>query len=87
MSGNSRQLSLGAIVTSLPTVRAARKINTGSRVQRRLIEPVDGEQDIAFQHSILCQISLPYQDHLRGCAAMATIAGKHISRGASRPLT
>ena len=43
-----RQLSLGKVVTSLPAVRAARRVNTESRVHRRLIEPAEADQDIAF---------------------------------------
>jgi Plasmid encoded RepA protein len=58
------QLSLGEIVTSLPAVRAAKKANTMSRVHRRLIEPIETEQDneLAFQHSVFCQTSLPYRN-------------------------
>jgi hypothetical protein len=39
------QLSLGGIIANLPAIRAARKANTMSRVHRRLIEPVETEQD------------------------------------------
>ena len=50
------QMSLGGIVTSLPAVRAAKKANTLSRVHRRLIEPLDTDQDnearLAFQHTV-----------------------------------
>ena len=58
------QLSLGGIVANLPAVRAARKANTMSRVHRRLIEPIETEQDneLAFQHSVFCQTSLPYRN-------------------------
>jgi len=58
------QLSLGGIVADLPAVRAARKANTLSRVHRRLIEPIETEQDnqLAFQHSVFCQTSLPYRN-------------------------
>ncbi|MBV8457170.1 MAG: hypothetical protein JO122_11215 [Acetobacteraceae bacterium] len=31
-------------------------------VQRRLLEPLDDEQSLAFQHTILCQTCLPYRD-------------------------
>jgi hypothetical protein len=35
-----------------------------SRVHRRLIEPIETEQDneLAFQHSVFCQTSLPYRN-------------------------
>jgi hypothetical protein len=59
------QLSLGGIVANLPAVRAAKKANLMSRVHRRLIEPVElTEQDneLAFQHSVFCQTSLPYRN-------------------------
>jgi hypothetical protein len=58
------QLSLGGIIANLPAVRAAKKANTMSRVHRRLIEPVETDQDneLAFQHSVFCQTSLPYRN-------------------------
>jgi hypothetical protein len=56
------QLSLGGIVTNLPAVRAAKKINPLSRVHRRLIEPLEGDLELAFQHSVFCQTSLPYRN-------------------------
>jgi Plasmid encoded RepA protein len=60
------QLSLGNIIASLPAVRAAKKINTLSRVYRRLIEPLAlAEQDnneLAYQHTVFCQTSLPYRN-------------------------
>lgn len=60
------QLSLGNIIASLPAVRAAKKINTNSRVHRRLIEPLelteDGEQRLSFQHTVFCQTSFPYRN-------------------------
>jgi hypothetical protein len=61
------QLALGDIVTSLPAVRAAKKANTLSRVHRRLFEQPDelAEQDsdeLAFQHTVFCQTSLPYRN-------------------------
>jgi hypothetical protein len=57
------QLSLGNIVTSLPAVRVVRKANLTSRVHRRLIEPVDADYDeLAYQHSVFCQTSLPYRN-------------------------
>src|SRR5258707_11642244 len=50
------QLSLGGIIANLPAVRAARKANTLSRVHRRLIEPIETEQDneqrLSFQHTV-----------------------------------
>jgi hypothetical protein len=40
------QLSLlGEIITKLPAVRALKKVNTLSRVHRRLIEPIETDQD------------------------------------------
>jgi Plasmid encoded RepA protein len=58
------QLSLSTIIANLPAVRAAKKANTMSRVHRRLIEPIETEQDnqLAFQHSVFCQTSLPYRN-------------------------
>jgi hypothetical protein len=58
------QLSLGGIVANLPAVKAARKANTMSRVHRRLIEPIEADHDneLAFQHSVFCQTSLPYRN-------------------------
>jgi hypothetical protein len=65
--GDNPQLSLGNIIASLPAVRAAKKINTTSRVHRRLIEPVelaedDDEPRLSFQHTVFCQTSLPYRN-------------------------
>jgi hypothetical protein len=60
------QMSLGGIVTNLPAVRAAKKANTMSRVHRRLIEPLESDQDnearLAFQHTVFCQAGLPYRN-------------------------
>lgn len=61
------QLSLGDIVTNLPAVRAAKKINPNSRVYHRLIKPmgddeVNGKQHLAFQHTVFCQTGLPYRN-------------------------
>jgi Plasmid encoded RepA protein len=60
------QMSLGSIVTHLPAVKVAKKANTLSRVHRRLIEPLETDQDnearLAFQHTIFCQTGLPYRD-------------------------
>ena len=60
------QMSLGGIVTNLPAVRAAKKANTLSRVHRRLIEPLETDQDnearLAFQHTVFCQTGLPYRN-------------------------
>ena len=60
------QMSLGGIVANLPAVRAAKKANTLSRVHRRLIEPIESEQDnearLSFQHTVFCQAGLPYRD-------------------------
>jgi hypothetical protein len=59
------QRSLADILTNLPAVRAAKKVNTLSRVHRRLITPLDAEDDeqrLAFQHTVFCQTSLPYRN-------------------------
>lgn len=65
--GDNPQLSLGNIIASLPAVRAAKKVNTMSRVHRRLIEPVDLAEDadeprLSYQHTVFCQTSLPYRN-------------------------
>jgi hypothetical protein len=39
------QLNLGGIIANLPAVRAARKANLNSRIHRRLIEPLESDQD------------------------------------------
>jgi hypothetical protein len=60
------QKSLGDVLLNLPAVRAAKKVNTLSRVHRRLIEPIEPEDGddarLAFQHTVFCQTSLPYRD-------------------------
>lgn len=60
------QQSLADILVNLPAVRAAKKVNTLSRVHRRIIEPIGVEQDdepsLAFQHTVFCQTALPYRD-------------------------
>jgi len=60
------QMSLGGIVADLPAVRRAKKANTLSRVHRRLIEPIETDQDnearLAFQHTVFCQAGLPYRN-------------------------
>jgi Plasmid encoded RepA protein len=59
------QKSLGDVLLNLPAVRAAKKVNTLSRVHRRLIEPLDDSEqghELAFQHTVFCQTSLPYRD-------------------------
>lgn len=60
------QMSLGGIVADLPAVRRAKKANTLSRVHRRLIEPIETEQDneprLSFQHTVFCQAGLPYRN-------------------------
>jgi hypothetical protein len=47
-------------------VRAAKKANTLSRVHRRLVEPIETDQDnearLAFQHTVFCQTGLPYRN-------------------------
>lgn len=66
-NGDNPQLSLGNIIANLPAVRAAKKVNTLSRVHRRLIEPRElaGDEDeprLSFQHTVFCQTSLPYRN-------------------------
>jgi Plasmid encoded RepA protein len=65
-TNDNPQLSLGAIIASLPAVKVAKKTNTMSRVHRRLIEPIETEQDnearLSFQHTVFCQAGLPYRD-------------------------
>jgi hypothetical protein len=65
-SNDNPQLSLGNIITNLPAVRAAKKVNAMSRVHRRLIEPIETEQDneqrLSFQHTVFCQAGLPYRN-------------------------
>jgi Plasmid encoded RepA protein len=58
--------SLGALLFELPAVKRAKKVNTLSRVHRRLIEPIETDQDnepqLAFQHTVFCQTGLPYRN-------------------------
>lgn len=64
-SQDGAQRSLADVLVDLPAVRAARKVNTLSRVHRRLIERGEPDQEsdqLAFQHTVLCQTSLPYRD-------------------------
>ena len=61
------QQSLADILVNLPAVRAGRKATTLSRINRRLIEPIETGQDnddprLAFQHTVFCQTSWPYRD-------------------------
>lgn len=64
--GDPAQLSLGGIVASLSAVRAAKKVNPMSRVHRRLVEPIETDQDnearLSFQHTVFCQAGLPYRN-------------------------
>lgn len=86
------QLSLGNIITSLPAVRAAKKINTLSCIHRRLIEPIETDQDnelrLSFQHTVFCQAGLPYRnpgDNVRlwtrkqGAAVLQVQAGQVLN--------
>jgi hypothetical protein len=59
-----KQTSLADILGNLPAVKAAKKVNTLSRVHQRLIaQPDEGdEQRLAFQHTVFCQTSLPYRN-------------------------
>jgi hypothetical protein len=56
--------SLAEIMGAIPAVKAARKVNTLSRVHQRLIAQPDesDEQRLAFQHTVFCQTSLPYRN-------------------------
>jgi hypothetical protein len=59
------QRSLGEVLTSLPAVRAAKKVKTLGPVHRRLIAPLDDSEqgrELAYQHTVFCQTSLPYRD-------------------------
>ena len=59
------QRSIADILTSLPAVRAAKKVNTLSRVHRRLITPLDDQDDgqrLAFQHTVFCPVSYTHLD-------------------------
>jgi Plasmid encoded RepA protein len=63
--GDNPQLSLGDIVTSLSAVRAAKKAKPLSRVNRRLIEQrelTEQGNELAYQHTVFCQTSLPYRN-------------------------
>ena len=78
------QMSLGGIVANLPAVRAAKKANTLSRVHRRLIEPLETDQDnearLAFQHTVFCQTGLPYRNPGDDVRLMAADARRGIAR-------
>jgi hypothetical protein len=62
MIEKQQSLPIGELVTTLPAVRTARRINTTSRVYRHLVEPVEDGRDLAFQHTVFCQTSLPYRN-------------------------
>lgn len=66
MADNEKpQLSLGEIITNLPVVRAAKKAKPLSRVNRRLIEQrelTEQGNELAYQHTVFCQTSLPYRN-------------------------
>jgi hypothetical protein len=53
-SARPAQISLGGIIADLPVVRRTKKVNTMSRVHRRLIEPLESDQDnevrLSLQH-------------------------------------
>lgn len=57
---------LADVLTHLPAVRAVKKAKLLSRVHKRIIMPRDAEPDhapqLAFQHTVFCQTSLPYRD-------------------------
>jgi hypothetical protein len=61
------QQSLADILAGLSALRAGKKAKTLSRMQRRLIAPIETEQDnddprLAFQHTVFCQTSWPYRN-------------------------
>jgi hypothetical protein len=61
------QQSLADMLVNLPAVRAGKRATALSRIHRRLIEPIETEQDngdprLAFQHTVFCQTSWPYRD-------------------------
>jgi hypothetical protein len=60
----SKQTSLAEIVGNLPAVKAAKKVNTLSRIHERLIaQPEESDKDrLAYQHTVFCQTSLPYRN-------------------------
>jgi len=58
MAEDHEPKGLGDVLLNLPAVRAAKKVNTLSRVHRRLIQPIDSDDAVpalAFQHSVFCQ--------------------------------
>lgn len=64
-SETDTQKSLGDLLTNLPAVRAAKKVKTLGPVHRRLIEPrgeYEHGDELAFQHTVFCQTSLPYRN-------------------------
>jgi hypothetical protein len=84
-----QRFKLNHRVANLPAVRAAKKANLASRVHRRLITPIETEQDneprLSFHHTVFCQTSLPYRnpgDEVRlwkrtqGAAMMVIQAGQ-----------
>jgi Plasmid encoded RepA protein len=88
---SSEPQSMADILLNLPAVRAAKKVNTLSRVHRRLIEPItddDSAAALAFQHSVFCQIGLPYKNpgddvrlwkRTQGAAKLEVQAGRVLS--------
>jgi hypothetical protein len=92
------QMSLGGIVASLPAVRRAKKANTMSRVHRRLIEPLETDQDnearLAFQHTVFCQAGLPYRNpgddvrlwQRRQGAILLQVQAGHVANPATRDM-
>jgi len=66
--GHDEPKGLGDVLLNLPAVRTAKKVNTLSRVHRRLIEPLEDDGDeprLAFQHTVFCQTGLPYRETIR----------------------
>jgi hypothetical protein len=63
-SDSLKQTSLADILGNLPAVTAAKKVNTLSRVHKRLIaQPEDdNESRLAYHHTVFCQTSLPYRN-------------------------
>lgn len=85
--------NLADLLLNLPAVRAAKKVNTMSRVHRRIIEAEqDDERSLAFQHTVFCQTALPYRDpgedvrewkRINGSVALQVEAGSIWSQAAA----
>ena len=84
------QQSLAGILADLSALRAGKKAKALSRMQRRVIAPVETGQDnddprLAFQHTVFCQTSLPYRVLEGRRAVVAADPGHDAARSAGRP--